>query len=37
MTTEEIDKGFFSTSSQGVHTKGIEGKSIGLTRRFELD
>lgn len=33
MTTEDLDKGFFSTASNGVHTKGVAGKFSGFSKR----
>lgn len=36
MTSEDLDKGFFSTASQGAHTKGIAGKSMGLSKRLDI-
>lgn len=35
MTSEDLDRGFFSTASQGVHIKGVVGKSMGLSQRYK--
>lgn len=36
MTSEDLDKGFFNAASQGVHTKGIAGKCMGLSKRLDI-